>query len=63
MKLQEVGESCIMRSSITYTRPKYNQVKEDAMGMASSTNGEKLNACIYTGGEARRKTTTKETKT
>jgi hypothetical protein len=41
-------------------------VKKDEMGRAGSTNGEKRNAYTYTyyiGGRARRKKTTKETKT
>jgi hypothetical protein len=46
MKRQEVGENCIMRSFITCTllQVQSDQVREDEMCRACSTNGEKRNA-------------------
>jgi hypothetical protein len=43
MKWREVGENCIMRNFITCTLHQM-LFKEDEMGRACSTNGEKRNA-------------------
>jgi hypothetical protein len=49
MKWQETGENCIIRSFMTCT-PRQKKIrmlwsrKEDEMGRACSTNGEKRNA-------------------
>jgi hypothetical protein len=57
MKWQEVAENCIMGSFITCTLRQNEEVKEDEMGKAGNTHGEKNN--VY-GGKYRRKDTTRK---
>jgi hypothetical protein len=58
MNLQEVGENCIMTIFITC-----NQAREDEMGRACITNGGEEVCIKDIGGKARRKETTRKTKT
>jgi hypothetical protein len=64
MKWRETGGNYIMRSLITFVLAKQNyQVKDDEIGRACSTNGEKKNEYRILVGKPEGKDATRKTKT